>query len=132
MNKEYNIMNKESVIDKLVQKVISYAKSKAQDVDRGKESPRLAALLLQKYGVGVVDAAAVIFDTPRAADPIYRVLDEETVKIDPLWREHNKERWQSSPADLFFGGHSSGDCINEKHLDVNVEIKQNCPPEVIK
>lgn len=77
-----------------------YAKSRANDVARGAETPRLAALLLQKYGRGVVDAVAVMLDNPRAADPIGNILDEETSKIDPHFQEHDAERWAGRPADI--------------------------------
>lgn len=95
-------MDEKIVIDRLVQKVKDYASGRAQNVARGAETPRLAALLLQKYGSGVVDAVSVIYDTPRAADQIYQVLDEETAKIDPQWREHDQERWLGRPADVVF------------------------------
>lgn len=50
-------------------------------MERGLESPRLAALLLQKYGIGIADAAIAIYDNFRVADVIYDVLDEEVAKI---------------------------------------------------
>lgn len=93
-------MNDIISIDKLTQKIKDYARGRSQDVARGAETPRLAALLLQKYGLGLLDAAAVIYDNPRMADPISLVLDEETAKIDPQWREHNQERWAGRPADV--------------------------------
>jgi hypothetical protein len=55
---------------------------------------------VQKYGRGVIDAVAIIFDSPRTADPIAKVVDDETTKIDALWREHNKDRWAGRPADV--------------------------------
>lgn len=93
-------MDKKYAIDKLVQQVKDYAIGRARNVARGAETPYLAALLLQKYGLGVAKAVAVIFDSQRAADPIFKVLDEETSKIDPLWREHNQDRWTEHPADI--------------------------------
>ncbi|HBQ6954514.1 TPA: hypothetical protein L8O79_001759 [Klebsiella pneumoniae] len=71
-----------------------------KDVARGAETPRLAALLVQKYGKGVVDALAVVFDSARSADPVMAVVDEEVSRIDPLWQEHNRERWAGRPADV--------------------------------
>lgn len=62
--------------------------------------PRLAALLLQKYGRGIADAATLIFESPRAADPISLAIDEETTRIDFQWRDHDRERWAARPADL--------------------------------
>ena len=93
-------MDEQVAVERLVQKVKEYAAGRTMDVARGAESPRLAALLLQKYGRGVVDAVAMIFDSPRAADPISQVVDDETAEIDPLWREHDRERWAGRPADV--------------------------------
>jgi len=94
-------------IDSLALKVKDYANGRAKDVERGAETPRLAALLLQKYGLGVIDTVSLIFGTPRAADPISHVLDIETAKIDPQWREHNRERWAGRPADLSYSDEGS-------------------------
>ncbi|SHI11849.1 hypothetical protein [Pollutimonas bauzanensis] len=77
-------MNETFAIERLVLQVREYASGRATDVARGAETPKLAALLLQKYGAGVIDAVATIFDSPRVADPINRVVDEETALIDPL------------------------------------------------
>ena len=93
-------MDQQVAVARLVQQVKDYANGRAQDVARGAETPRLAALLVQKYGRGVVDAVATVFDSPRAADPISRAVDDETEKIDPLWREHERERWAGRPADV--------------------------------
>lgn len=100
-------MDEKIAIDRLVLKVKEYANGRAKDVDRGAETPRLAALLLQKYGVGVIDTVSLIFDSPRAADPISNVLDQETAKIDPQWRENNRERWAGRPADLSYNDEGS-------------------------
>jgi hypothetical protein len=90
----------EAMVETLARSVREYAVHRSRDVARGLETPRLAALLLQKYGAGIVDAVATIFDSRRAADPIQRALDEETIAIDPLWREHDRERWNARPADI--------------------------------
>lgn len=93
-------MDEKIAVERLVQQVKDYANGRAKDVARGAETPRLAALLVQKYGRGVVDAVATVFDNPRSAALIYEVVDEETAKIDPLWEEHNRERWAGRPADV--------------------------------
>ena len=90
-------------IDRLVADVRDFARSRAKDVARGAETPRLAATLLQKYGAGVVSAVKHITDGARAADPVQRALDEETRKIDPDWQETDRARWAARPADLSFG-----------------------------
>lgn len=93
-------MDEQIAVDRLVGQVRDYAEGRAQDVARGAETPRLAALLVQKYGRGVVDAAVILFDNPRAAVPVSKAVDDETAKIDPLWREHDLERWAGRPADV--------------------------------
>lgn len=93
-------MDEQVAVERLVRQVKDYANGRAKDVEHGAETPRLAALLVQKYGRGVVDAVTEIFGSPRAADPISKVVDDETAKIDPLWREHDRERWADRPADV--------------------------------
>lgn len=93
-------MNEQRAIELLQAHVRDYARQRAKDVARGAETPRLAALLVQKYGKGVVDALAVVFDSARSADPVMAVVDEEVSRIDPLWQEHNRERWAGRPADV--------------------------------
>jgi len=97
-------MDEQIAVERLVQQVRQYAAGRASDVSRGAETPRLAALLVQKYGRGVVDAVAAIYDTPRAADTISKVVDEETAKIDPLWRDHDRDRWTARPSDVVANG----------------------------
>lgn len=92
----------EHVVEQLERQIREFARSRAKDVERGAETPRLAALILQKYGRGVVDAVSTIFDSPRVADPIYKAIDEETFLIDPNWKEHDRERWKWRPADIMF------------------------------
>lgn len=93
-------MDEQVAVERLVAQVKDYANGRSKDVARGAETPRLAGLLVQKYGRGVIEAVATIFDSPRAADPISKVVDDETAKIDPLWREHDRERWAGRPADV--------------------------------
>jgi hypothetical protein len=84
-------MNEQIAIERLVREVQRYASGRSRDVERGAETPRLAALLLQKYGLG---------ESPRAADPILYALDAETERIDPEWRENHRLRWAARPADI--------------------------------
>lgn len=96
-------MDEQAAVERLTVRLAEYAGGRAADVARGAETPRLAALQLQKYGRGMAEAVAVIFDSARAADPISRTLDEETAKIDPDWKAHDRERWAARPADLAQG-----------------------------
>lgn len=93
-------MDEKAIIERISKNIKDFANGRANDIARGAETPRLAAALLQKYGQGLADAVTVFYDTPRVADTIFKVLDEETYKIDPQWREHNKERWEGQPADI--------------------------------
>ncbi|WP_242298585.1 hypothetical protein [Bacillus cereus group sp. BfR-BA-01382] len=88
------------IIEKMIQQIRQHAKERAKCVLRGAETPHLSGLLLQKYGCGVIDTINELYSTPRASDEIYKVLDAETVKIDPEWKLHNKQRWSGHPADI--------------------------------
>lgn len=88
------------VTEQLVRQLKEYAAGRASDVARGAETPRLAGLLIRKYGLGLVDAVSVVFDGPRAADLIAKAADEEAARIDPFWREHDRARWAMRPADI--------------------------------
>lgn len=88
------------IVEKMIQQIRQHAKDRAKSVTRGAETPHLAGLLLQKYGQGVIDTINELYSTPRASDEIYKVLDEETAKIDPEWKIHNKQRWSGHPADI--------------------------------
>ncbi len=93
-------MDEQTAVALLTKKVREYAQARQQDVARGAERPRLAALLVQKYGLGIVDTVGLLFESPRAADPISKVVDEETAIIDPDWQENDRQRWAARPADL--------------------------------
>ena len=93
-------MDEKVIVERLVRELQDYARGREQDVARGAETARLAALLLQKYGFGMAKAVEVACDSPRAADLIMSVLDAETIKIDPDWHEHDRARWSARPADL--------------------------------
>lgn len=41
--------------DKLIETLRRYAKGRSNDVERGLESKKLSALLVEKYAVGIVD-----------------------------------------------------------------------------
>ena len=83
----------------LVLKIIEYARNRAKEVACGAETPRLAAQLIQKYGRGVADAVAVIYDSPQAASPIFRARDQETARINPD-AGYDWKRWVGWPADI--------------------------------
>ena len=93
-------MDEQFTVEKLIDLVRDYAKSRGKDVARGAETSRLAALLVQKYGRGVVDAVATMFDNPSSTHSVLKIVDEETARLDPLWKEHDRERWAGRPSDV--------------------------------
>lgn len=95
-------MDEKFITKQLIGKIKEYANGRANDVKRGAETPRFAALLLQKYGYGIADAAFVLCDNEIKVDrgAIFKVVDEEVEKIDPNWQENGRERWEGRPADI--------------------------------
>lgn len=93
-------MHECEAVSRAKQLVKEYAAGREHDVARGAETAHLAGLLVQKYGRGLSDAIAAMFDSPRAADPVTQAVDEAVTRIDPQWREHANERWSGRPADI--------------------------------
>ncbi|MDF0490380.1 hypothetical protein PX554_19820 [Sphingomonas sp. H39-1-10] len=95
-------MDDRIAVEQLAALVRDYASGRESDVAAGRETPRLAALLVQKYGWGVHDAAVALFGSERAR-PVIDAADQAMVSIDPDWRRHDRERWEARPADLASG-----------------------------
>lgn len=93
-------MDEQAVVVRLVRMVKVFAERRAACVECGGETPRYAALMVQKYGEGLLDAEAEIFDRRYASGEINKAIEEEMAKIYPLWREHNRERREGGPADV--------------------------------
>lgn len=90
--------NAQEIRTSLLRKLGEYASGRKSDVDRGAETPHLAALMLQKYGYGLCDAAELI--APRAGLVKHSDVDILVEEIDPSWRENAKKRWAARPADI--------------------------------
>jgi hypothetical protein len=86
-----NIQSREIRIDAvrsgLIILVETYARRRLDDVRRGAENPSFAGLLVQKYGLGLADAAALIYDCPTLTQAIQSAVDAEVEKLDPAWRD---------------------------------------------
>ena len=94
-------MNEKTRIEQqLIAEIKEYARGRALAVARGAEAQHLAAFALHEHGSGIAQAVAIIYGSPREADAITRVVQEETERIDPDWRENARLRWQSRPADI--------------------------------
>lgn len=96
-------MTEEDAAERLIAKIRDYARDRASNVTRGAETPHLAALLLEKYGRGMVDAAAELFDGRAMMDRIQAVVDEEVTRTDPDWKANAHRRWAGRPADITTG-----------------------------
>jgi hypothetical protein len=81
----------------------TYALHRFSDVSRGAETPGFAGLLVQKYGLGLADAAALIYDSQKLTQAIQHAVDTEVEKLDPDWRENALKRWELRPADVKAG-----------------------------
>lgn len=92
-------MDEKTALLKVLEHVRDYGANRAEGVARGVETPRLAAVMVQKYGQGTVDAVRLIFGN-RAAREVMLAVDRATDRIDPDWRAHERERWMARPADL--------------------------------
>jgi hypothetical protein len=91
----------------LITLITAYAETKRNDIERGADSPRLAALMLLLYGRGVIEAAGLLLagrpaGEKSAIEPIWKVVEAEASALDPQWREEYQLRLKARPADLFY------------------------------
>lgn len=117
-------MDNSELVSNCILLVKSYAKSRASDVARGAESPRLAALLVQKFGLGVSSTATLLLrdSYKEGLRFLGEAIDREVEAIDPLWRENAKIRWKGNPADIIAFGQELGG-LTEVKFEGTVPIK---------
>ena len=85
--------------ERVVAELRDYTASRKNNVLRGAESPELAALLIEKYGEGLVKALHIaedLLDVP--ASRLRAEVDRLVLEIDPNAEENRKRRWASPPA----------------------------------
>lgn len=95
----------ETLWRRLSEEIRSHAASRMNDVARGAETPELAALLVEKYGMGLAKAAALaadVFDVP--APDLTAEVDRVVAEIDPDAQSHRAKRWAQRPAGLTAAG----------------------------
>jgi hypothetical protein len=81
----------------LVKEIRTYAKGRESDVERGAETPELAALLTDKVAWGMhLAARALGFDT----STLIAESDRLVAAIDPDFAAHREKRWAARPAAL--------------------------------
>ena len=81
----------------------NYANARKRDIDRGAETPRLAALMVEKYALGIIKGLEIVahsFD--RAIPQLPRTLDEVILEICPEFHAETKARYEAMPADLVY------------------------------
>lgn len=85
---------------RLTQLVQAYALGRENDVARRGKTARLAGLMVQVYGRGLVAAAQELLDRRGDTAQVAYAVDEATARIDPQWREHDQELLAGRPAEL--------------------------------
>lgn len=89
----------DAVHDYLIEEIRDYARGRRHDVERGAETPELAALLISKYGQGMAKALEVLgLDVP-----VLQETGQRARELDPQFLEHQNERWAARPAGLSKG-----------------------------
>jgi len=79
--------------DVLIAVMTQFAERRKSGVDRGLESPELAALLVEKYAVGMVDAAwATNLDVDINELTVH--VDKLCNSIDPQCKQNRKLRYE--------------------------------------
>jgi hypothetical protein len=88
----------ESPVGRMIAEVEQYAAGRKSDIDRGAETPALAGLMVEKYGYGLMKAADLLglADAPLLTAAVDRLV----AGIDPQFRKHQQNRWNSHPAGL--------------------------------
>lgn len=98
-------MNVEIINSNCINEIKEYARGRMSDVKRGAETPRLAALMLEKYVYGFTHALRCIEKDSNmmlSSQNIQTLGDRLCVEIDPDFIENRKLRWDAKPADLIF------------------------------
>ena len=94
---------KESLlIDSLKHKIKEYARGRSKNVKRGLETPKLSALLLEKYAWGFSEAVREMNRSVHGKIELINLSDELCLEIDPDFIKNKEKRWEMTPANLNF------------------------------
>lgn len=89
--------------ERLEREFLKYAESRKHDVERGAETPDLAAELVNKWTEGA-QAALRTIEFPRAYyDKLAELADRLVLEIDPNFKENRRRRFKARPASLAYG-----------------------------
>lgn len=80
----------------IIADIRSYADARRSDIDRGAETPELAALLVEKYGAGLARALLIV----GIDSGVQATTDLLVRSIDPEFEAHRRARWAAKPAGL--------------------------------
>lgn len=86
----------EAIERDVIAEIQSYAKSRKNNVNRGAETPELAAVFIDKYAAGLSKALQIAGIDSR----IRAVADKLVHEIDPEFDQHMQARWSGRPSAL--------------------------------
>ena len=90
-------------LEQLQLKLQDYYYSRRDAVEKGLESSKLSALLLEKYALGLADAAGVIFwDSVTESRAISSMGQQLCYRLDKDFDANRRKRYETHPSDLNF------------------------------
>lgn len=100
MKKNLNLRKK--IQNDITAKILKYAENRMDNINRGLETPRLAALLVEKYVLGCHETLYSLEEIglKTISNEILKIGDSICNSIDPNFNENKKKRWATKPADL--------------------------------
>jgi hypothetical protein len=75
-----------------------YAKLRRNDIERGAESPAMAALLVEKYAEGMARSLGILGFPSK----VQQLGDQLVRELDPAYDANRKARWEARPAALTY------------------------------
>jgi hypothetical protein len=88
----------------LIEEIQRYARNRAQDVSRGAETPALAALMIEKFGEGLVKAGHLL--GVERVDALKDEISRLVRVVDAQYPKHLQYRFEARPAGLAINGES--------------------------
>lgn len=90
------------VLERCLREIQEYADGRKSDIERGAETPRLAALMLEKFVYGMAKGFKQFEDgeTIAIANDLIVLGDKLCLEIDPDYIRNRQARWDARPADL--------------------------------
>jgi hypothetical protein len=89
-------------VSALIEAIQRYAGNRVNDVARGAETPALAALMVEKFGEGLMKAAYLL--GVDHGDDLKHEIDRLVREIDPQYPTHVQYRFEARPAGLAING----------------------------